>query len=263
MLHRLGVFAPWERGHDFTPPEPAPGEVTGPPDFVGIGVQKAGTSWWYDLIADHPDASTLRGFLKELHYFSHFCAVPFGDAEVARYCGWFPRQPGRVVGEWTPDYLAYPWVPPLLARTAPATKVLVLVRDPVERFRSGLSYRLNQGATDSEAAVSDAVRQGFYARCLRRYFDYFETEQIKVLQYEKCVHDPAGQLAETYRFLGMHEHHPAELRRSINVSSGKLPIDPDARSRLVELYRSDVEELSVMIPSLDLSLWPNFAAAAA
>ena len=30
-------------------------EVGGPPDFVGIGVQKAGTTWWFELLLTHPD----------------------------------------------------------------------------------------------------------------------------------------------------------------------------------------------------------------
>ena len=44
LLHGLGRFAPWEAGFDFTPPPLGPGDEAGPPDFVGIGVQKAGTT---------------------------------------------------------------------------------------------------------------------------------------------------------------------------------------------------------------------------
>ena len=43
VLHSLGKYAPWEEQFDFTPPSLHPGEESGPPDFVGIGVQKAGT----------------------------------------------------------------------------------------------------------------------------------------------------------------------------------------------------------------------------
>ena len=53
-LHRLGRYAPWEARFDFTPPAPGPGEEVGAPDFVGIGVQKAGTTWWYALDAEPP-----------------------------------------------------------------------------------------------------------------------------------------------------------------------------------------------------------------
>ena len=60
VRHKLGVFYAWERGFDFhDTPSLAAGQVNGPPDFVGIGVQKAGTSWWFRLITDHPEVSTL------------------------------------------------------------------------------------------------------------------------------------------------------------------------------------------------------------
>src|SRR5208282_5309941 len=100
---------------------------------------------------------------------------------------------GTVIGEWTPDYLSYPWVAPLLAEVAPEAKILVLVRDPVERFRSGLTFRLQMGAPRDSATVSDAVRQGFYARHLRRFQEHFPGDQILVLQYEQRRTDPGAQ----------------------------------------------------------------------
>ncbi len=258
VLHRFGYFAPWEDGFDFTPPPLRPGEVPGSPDFVGIGVQKGGTSWWFELIADHPGVSVRDDIHKERHYFSHYGTEPFGASDVQRYHGWFPRVPGTIAGEWTPDYLGYAWVPPLLFQAAPDAKLLVLLRDPVERFRSGLSFRLSQGAENTEATVADAVRQGFYTRSLRRWLTYFAPEQLLVLQYEQCVRDPERQLALTYRFLGLPDHQPGDLRRPINVSGEKLPIDEEARQRLTSLYRPDVTELLSLFPALDSSLWPNF-----
>jgi hypothetical protein len=258
VLHGIGRFAPWEDGFDFTPPALGTGETAGPPDFVGIGVQKGGTSWWYELIADHPCVTSRSDLHKERHYLSRVGAEPFGDTEVQAYHGWFPRRAGTITGEWTPDYLGYAWVPGLLARAAPDTKLLVILRDPVERFRSGLSFRLSQGAFATEATVFDAVRQGFYARCLRRFLNHFPAEQFLVLQYERCAADPAHQLEATYRFLGLPEHRPDALHRSINVSGEKVSIDPEARQRLIELYAPDVRDLLTLFPHIDTSLWPDF-----
>ena len=54
-------------------PEIPPGQVTGPPDVVGIGAQRAGTTWWWrGAIRSHP------GFVrdvkpgKEIHFFDRF-----------------------------------------------------------------------------------------------------------------------------------------------------------------------------------------------
>ncbi len=86
---------------------------------------------------------------------------------------------------------------------------------------------------------------------------------MSVLQFEKCRADPVGQLAATYRFLGLEDFQPAEVRREVNVIGGeKVPLDPEARRLLVELYRPDVEELRQLLPHLDLSLWPNFTGVA-
>jgi hypothetical protein len=115
------------------------------------------------------------------------------------------------------------------------------------------------GAYDTGATVADAVRQGFYARCLRRFLAHFSSRQLLVLQYELCAADPATQLARTYRFLGLADHHPDALRRPINVSGQKLELDPDARRRLVDLYAPDVDELVSLFPDVDRSLWPNFS----
>ncbi len=225
---------------------------------MGVGVQKAGTSWWYQLIIDHPDVFARNGIHKERHYFSHFGTKPFGRREVEQYHGWFPRPPGAKSGEWTPDYLGFPWVAPLLAEAAPEARLLVLLRDPVERFRSGLHFRLSHGAPDDESIVADAVRQGFYARSLRGYLDYFPPEQLLVLQYERCASDPAGQLSATYRFLGLSDHRPHHIDRQVNPSDAKQPLDDEAILRLVELYAADVKDLATMVPSLDLSCWPHF-----
>ena len=260
LRHRTGLTVPGDLDHHPVPPPPAPGERTGPPDFVGVGAQKGGTSWWFELILEHPAVYERAGIPKERHYLSQFCVEPFGPDQVATYHGWFPRVDGTVTGEWTPDYLSYPWVAPVLAEAAPDARILLLVRDPVERFRSGLTFRFRMGAPHTSATVADAVRQGFYARHLRRLLEFFPTEQVLVLQYEQCRADPTTQLARTYAFLGLDPFEPAEIRREVNVSGGeKVPVDPEAAGRLVDLYRSDVRELAHLVPSLDLALWPSFA----
>ena len=260
VLHHFGYYAPWEEGFDFSPPALRDGEVAGPPDFVGVGVQKAGTSWWYSLILDHPDVTDREDVPKERHYLSRFLTDPFGPEEVRRYHGWFPREAGTQTGEWTPDYFCCPWVAPLLVQAAPEAKVLVLLRDPVERFLSGLTFRLRMGAPDTSATVADAVRQGFYARSLVQLYEHVPPARVLVLQYEQCRSDPEGQLAATYRFLGLDDYVPHDVRREVNVSGGrKLTLDGEARRRLVDLYVDDVERLAGLVGSVDLALWPNFA----
>jgi len=172
---------------------------------------------------------------------------------------------GTVTGEWTPDYFGLPWAPLLLKGAAPDVRLLLLLRDPVERFRSGLAHRRRMGESTGPSAVNDAIQRGYYHRLLADWLAHFDRSQLLILQYERCVADPAGQLRATFRFLGLADSdlpHPAAVqpgapRAIVPESPGAL--DPTVRRRLVSLYSSDVSNLARMLPAIDLGLWPNFA----
>lgn len=259
ILHRLGRFGPWEPGFDFTPPPLPPGHVAGAPDFVGIGAQKAATTWWFDLISTHPGVSAPGHLSKERHLLDRFAGQAFDAATREQYPQWFPRRPGTLAGEWTPDYVTFAWAPELLHRVAPDARLLMLVRDPIERFRSGLDhYRALQQPVDG-MVLADAVARGFYARAIAPWREVFGPDRLLVLQYEQCVSDTAGQLARTFDHLGLTTYHvsPNEVPpRQRPVAHA--PLDPDAIERLVALYRSDVEALRGLVPHLDMRLWPHF-----
>ena len=100
-------------------PECPDGWQTGPPDFVILGAQKSGTSWWQGLVEEHPQVVRPPGQRMELHFFDHFWDRWPSDEQFERYLRYFPRPEGGLVGEKTPGYLYQPWVAPMLARVAP------------------------------------------------------------------------------------------------------------------------------------------------
>jgi hypothetical protein len=259
LLHAGGRYAPWEDGFDFTPPAPRPGELTGPPDFVGIGAQKAGTTWWFGLLSSHPDVAHRDGLHKERHFFDRYATRSFGPRQCEQYGAWFPRPAGKITGEWTPDYQHQPWVPPLLAEAAPRARLLVLLRDPVERFRSGLAHHQTHRGGLSAEVTADAMGRGLYGQSLGRWTQHFERDRILVLQYERCVQDPAGELARTFRFLGLASHFPPGVEGRVNESKDRLELTDDARRRLRDVYAPDVAALAADWADIDLGLWPNFA----
>ena len=72
--------------------------------------------------------------------------------------------------------------------------------------------------------------------------------------------DPTGQLARTYRFLGLEPFVPAGVGRPGQRTTRTLDaLDDDVRGRLIELYSQDVRALATHFPDLDLSAWPNFS----
>ena len=261
VRQRIGPFAPWEAGFAHVAPPPAPGHVVAPPDFVGIGVQKAGTTWWYEMLCSHGAVFRHDELHKERHFFARFATEDFGPRDVDAYHRFFARPPGQLAGEWTPDYVFQPWTAELLERAAPEAKLLVIVRDPVERLRSGIAHRFTAPGSHPGTVLSEAVARGFYAEALTAWTSRFPAGRLLVLQHERCVADPAQELERTWRFLGLEpEPPPPGLARPVSATEGdKAPLAEDARRRLVELYAPDVDRLMAQFPDLELSLWPNFA----
>ena len=259
FLHAFGRYAPWEDGFDFSAPALAEGEVVGPPDFVGIGAQKSGTTWWHELIAAHPDVACRADIHKERHFFGRFATRPFGEADIENYHSWFPRPEARITGEWTPDYLHQAWVPPLLAQSAPDARLLLVVRDPVERFRSGLSHHRRHAGRITAEVHADAVERSLYGRHLEQWLEHVPRDRVLVLQYEQCAADPERQLEQTYRFLGLPPFSPPGLLTRVSASDELVPLDRDARRRLADVYAPDVRLLATLVPDLDLDLWPSVA----
>jgi hypothetical protein len=236
------------------------GWVTGPPDFVGVGVQKAGTTWWYELVAEHPKVSH-HARPKELHFFDDFWAREVTPADAAAYARNFPRPPGHLSGEWTPGYMGSFWIPAALRAAAPDAKILVLLRDPVDRYRSGLTLAAsNTRAPLTPMRAREAFRRGFYAEQLELLFSHFPVEQVLVLQYEQCRDEPAPHLARTYEFLGLDPTFvPPTLTEERNPAWGSRVEVPDAvRRELVAAYEPDVKRLAALAPGIDLARWPSF-----
>ena len=98
----------------------------------------------------------------------------------------------------------------------------MLLRDPVERFRSGRTLAENRFTVGStaRAAANAAFNRGLYADQLLRLWRAFPREQVLVLQYERCVADARAQLARTFAFLGLEPDIPAGLDpgRRVNES---------------------------------------------
>ena len=233
-----------------------------PPDFVGVGAQRSGTSWWYSLVESHPGVQTLAAATKELHYFDRYWSAVFTDEDVAAYARLFRRPPGKLGGEWTPRYMYDPWTPPLLRRAAPDARLLVLLRDPVDRFVSAMNHRAQRGWRTDASAVGEAVSRGFYHAQLTRLLAHFPRQQLLVLQFEQCRDDVDAMLARTFTFLGLPEATPPVARRRPTNQSRPLPSGPLPRVLLDEIrtgYRDDVERLASAFPEIDLRLWKRFS----
>ena len=253
-------------------PECPDGWQTGPPDFVILGAQKSGTSWWQGLVEEHPQVVRPPGQRMELHFFDHFWDRWPSDEQFERYLRYFPRPEGGLVGEKTPGYLYQPWVPPMLAHVAPQAKLVVLMRDPVERYISNLGLLKRAGALKGEVGanelgtrehrVVEAMERSRYATQLSWWLEHFPREQILLLQYEQCVAEAQVQLNRTYSFLGLRDQNASvqEIARARKKSKEHVTLPDSSRAWLAAYYMEDVARLREIMPDLDLSLWKSLPA---
>jgi hypothetical protein len=239
------------------PPKCPDGWHTAPPDFIGLAAQRSGTTWLYSLIAAHPGVH--GDAMKELHFFHRYWNRPFDATDVTTYARYFPRPEGLLAGEWSPGYLSHFWIPPLLDAAAPAAKLLVSLRDPVERYRSGLALQ-SETRRPSAAAASTAFRIGCYGMQLEQLFSCVDPNRVHVVQFEACTRDPGAELARIYEFLGLDPtFRPDTIDRRVNEGRAKkLVLDPDRRAALVGAYTPDVRRLLDLDVGIDVRRWPNF-----
>jgi Sulfotransferase domain len=244
----------------------------GPPDFVGIASGKAGTSWWYQLLLDHPAIVPNRRQVKEVFYFYHFGYQGLSPEAIEIYRQTFARPEGALCGEWSPGYLTHPLALDYLAEAAPEAKLLALVRNPVDRVISALNMeyaRPNrafnlQGEQEylfrTLSLFPRVVFNSFLCLHFQHLSKLFDRSQLLVLQYEQCKMDPAAEIARTYRFLGLDDSYvPAQLHQPVNALPYVLP-KPNAteRARLAEYFVDDVRAFVKQFPQINLELWPDF-----
>ena len=250
------------------PPDCPEGWVTGPPDVVGVGAQRCGTSWWFREIARHPGFSfSDRLQKKEVAFFNdlrHFRRLP--DAYAGLYARHFPRPPdGGPTGEWTPAYMFRPWAAGQLRQVAPAARILVLLRDPVARYASGYAreMRVHRARGESrlrEDMIEEQVARGLYYRQLRRVLDAFGPDRVLVLQYERCRESYEAELDRTFEFIGIEPgfRPPPDRQNPLPANRRLEGFAHNARGRLLaEAYAEDAARLPELVPDIDLSLWPS------
>lgn len=246
----------------YPPPVPdcPPGWEIAPPDFVGVGAHRSGTTWLYEKIAAHPGVAVPPGRQKEIHFFEAFWEGGFTGADVERYHRYFPRPPGKVAGEWTPRYMFDTWTPRMLAAAAPAARLLVLLRDPVARYLSHLGTHLSRGearAVRGPSVSGIALARSLYTGQLEAILRHFPRERLLVQQFERCMLEPEAELRRTYGFLGVDpDFVPADLSRRVNAG-GTIDLEPELLADVAAAVTPDAVELARRFSEIDLSLWPG------
>jgi hypothetical protein len=191
------------------------------PTFVGIGAQKCASTWLYRLLAAHPQVTVPA--VKEVDFFSY---------RYDRGHQWYEEQfggsgAGEVArGEISPSYFHEVAVPARVARYVPEARILLSLREPVERALSNHRHEVRAGHlagdVSFEAGLANNpmyVEQGLYATHLRHWLRHFPRERVLVLLAEDIARDPLGASQQVFRFLGVDdEFQPDEAHGRYNAS---------------------------------------------
>lgn len=134
MLNLTVRTRKWLRGNSFTAKlgRPVAAMFLPSPSFIIVGAQKAGTSALHNYLCQHPDVKAPSE--KEIRFFSHGHRYCLGSGF---YKAHFPILKSReVTFDATPSYLYYPKSAQRIKSMTPNAKILVALRDPVERAYS-------------------------------------------------------------------------------------------------------------------------------
>ena len=244
------------------------------PDFLVIGAPKAGTTALHVALSDHP--GLYMSAIKEPKFFLTDGPPPAkggpGDALTYREHVWRRADyealfdaapPGTLKGESTPLYLYDRAALQRIRAQIPDARLVVIVRDPVERAHSNWTHLWSAGlepvgdfvrACDQEQRRIAAGWSSFwhytglgrYGEQLEYVFSLFPREQVRVLRYRRLVDDPAGTLDQICAFLGVQPGLLTEIPRQ-NVTSHP---EPTLSHRAVSLAQRAGSAVGSWVPGL-------------
>lgn len=194
------------------------------PNFFIVGAPKAATTSFYYYLNRIP--KIFMSPVKEPNYFStnlmldDYTAKPIRDKQ--KYLSLFKKVKNeKIIGEASTLYLSDPKAPKLIHQVAPLARIIIILRDPIERIYSEylMLVRLGQsklsfhkelqkvlGKNYEETNPKFSLYSGLYTASLKRYLDIFGINQVKIIIFEEFVKHPKETVTDTLRFLNVDSH---------------------------------------------------------
>ncbi len=248
------------------------------PDFLIVGTMKGGTTQLYNFVTLHPDVE--RASSKEIHYFTLYY-----DKGEEWYLNHFPSKPNKLTGEASPTYFhcaETSTIPALIKRMNEKMKIILIVRDPVERAVSHYNHfcKVNKFPDVMSLDVNEFFNipfseiitrpnsLGFYADqavsfslYFRKYLSYqsiFKKDGVLVISTQSLREAPFETMQEVFGFLGIH-YVKSNQFKVIGYTHGTdlTKLSTSTYTRLAELFYPDYKKFcdatGVKYSELDLS----------
>lgn len=230
--------------------------------FLGIGAQKAGTTWLYEMLRLHPDIAFPAG--KEVH---------FWDQRHSRGVEWYKSlfrptdSSSRKMGEITPAYATLPEHRIRECREHyPDLRLIYLIRNPIERAWSSAKMALKRAEMEIHEASDQwfidhfrsqgSMLRGDYESCLRNWYGVYPDNQLIVCLFDELQKDPATLLRRCFNHVGVSEDNypwPTDLATKM-FPTAEHHLPQQLRTELHGLYMDKIASLATFLRS-DLSKW--------
>jgi hypothetical protein len=214
------------------------------PNFFIVGAARSGTTSLDRYLNQHPEIYITPK--KETHFFASedlpLCLGP-GDDRLTRllirdedeYAQLFARVTGaKTIGESSAFYLSFPGTAERIATTIPDAKILIILREPVERAYSSYMFMVRDGRETlgfEEGLSKEEERKqqsyepiwwykelSLYYKQVKHYLDVFGIERVKVLLFEEFCTNPGKVLHDVFNFLKVNEDVAIDTSVRYNVS---------------------------------------------
>lgn len=237
------------------------------PDFIIVGAQRCGTTSLYYYLTAHPNVYPAS--CKEIDYFNNnyrkeLCWYRYHFPTVIRkYFVTKINKTRFLTGEASVDYMFHPYAPRRLSQILPNARLIVILRNPVDRAYSSYLHSVRLGVEDltfKEAINSgerrlrqeeDKRKQDEYCFCPNhwyfsylsrgRYVDqikelmaYFSREQICIFKSEDFFKNPKSVVSRALQFLNLPKWEPRAFEK--RQSAPYEDMDPAIRKQLRKYY---------------------------
>jgi len=189
------------------------------PNFIGIGAAKCGTTWMHNLLQQHPEIymPTKR---KEIDFFNM-------DSNYTKGLDWyesffpddFIADRYIAIGEFTPRYLNKLDAPQRIAQISSIQKLIVMLRNPVERAYSQYCHTIRNGYSKSfEDYLEErpyVIDHGKYAEKLEPFLEVFSPDQFCYFVFEESINNVEATQQKIAEFLDVS---PTGFPRQIEIT---------------------------------------------
>ena len=211
-------------------------------NFLIAGTAKAGTTSLSDSLSSH-EKIHIPG-CKELHFFDDYNEYRKGKKYYEKN---FENR--KINGEASPSYLSSPGCCRRIKKQYPNTKIIIVLRNPIERaysnyrfskqfgkFKGNFIEEIKRGIVEYNESYKLLIHPGFYGSYIRYYIDNFGVENLMIIKFEKMIRDEKSTLNRVQDFLG--------VKSEIEVLPHKNKTNKEPKSDLHAYVMKKIRELS-------------------